>query len=982
MRVNAGRGGLALDNELIKGRSMSRFKSVLGISAATMTAVGGLSIVPVTGYAQIEEITVTTRKRTESLQDVPIAVDAITTEQIERQGLSELQELTRLSPSVQFDQSFGPADTRIAIRGLSNTRGRSNVAFLVDGIDVTTENLISAGSGLLANQRLLGDVERIEIVKGPQSALYGRAAFAGAISYITKEPGPELEGRFRVDGAEDGFLQVDGAFGGPVPGLEDTLGIRATGAWWTDDGSYTNSLSGTQLGGEEGWGAAVTAVFTPNDVIKFKGRVEYTDNDQDLRPVIRVGSGTAPGTLENYVLREYPQEAFAINPDTGAPALGAGSFTATGLLDFGQYCPDALKDPTRGPGYCFAESYGEVGNRKPAYSEDPSTGKDYEGTDTELFRASFLATIDMDWGTFTSNTGWTDYDAFDEYDQDYQAIGRPDTLKAAQQARTALATDQFSQELRFGSNFGGALQFTVGGFYWEEERQLADSNFIIACIENGKNAALPIGDPERVWPGAAVSGICDGVGGTITSWQERALDVFPCEYDPVTGLPLVDPNSPTGNCLKAPVTPAPWRADTEHWSVYVSFEWELSDAFKLTVENRTVWEDFDLLRPNVSSCTYLGAPFGLTPFIPLVAEADPVTNARDDIVCRNEQVQNPNLPAPALDPNGNDWFLIEGSEDSYFNTPSVKVEWTPTDDALIYFSWARGQKPGGINQLAAGGTTTNIDDERFDSEKVDAWEIGAKTSWELAGALQVNSSLFFNDYTDKQIGTQVVRERGDGALELQPRVVNASAAEVWGLELDVTWAPSFLEGLIVSAAYTYLDTEFVDFQDRTRSLARSAIAGNCTLVYVGDNDEIVEPGTGGTPFCQINLNGKRLERTPENAFVSQFQLTRPFFDQGFDWFVEFTANFEDERFLDADNFIKFDDYWIVDARAGIEGESWEFLVYVNNLLDDDTIRTGGSGPDFAEQVSELGFTAGLGVSHYFGVLPDPQIFGARLTIRF
>ncbi len=526
------------------------------------------------------------------------------------------------------------------------------------------------------------------------------------------------------------------------------------------------------------------------------------------------------------------------------------------------------------------------------------------------------------------------------------------------------------------------MQFTIGGFYWEEERKLSDLNFIISCIENGKNAGIPIGEPGRVWPGAAVSGICDGAGGTITSWQERALDIFPCEYDSVTGLPLVDPNSPTGNCVKAPRTPAPWRADTEHWSVYVSFEWELSDEFKLTFENRTVWEDFDLLRPNVSSCTNLGAPFGLVPFIPLVQEADPVTNARDDIVCRNEQVMNPNLPAPPLDPNGNDWFLIEGSEDSYFNTPSVKVEWTPTADSLIYFSWARGQKPGGINQLAAGGTTTTIDFERFDSEKVDAWEIGAKTSWELAGALQVNSSIFFNDYTDKQIGTQVVRERGDGALELQPRVVNASAAEVWGFELETTWAPSFLEGLVLSAAYTHLDSEFVDFQDRTRSLARAAIAGNCSLVYVGDNDEIVEPGTGGTPFCQIDLNGKQLERTPENAFVGQLQLTRPFFQQGFDWFFEVTASFEDERFLDPDNFIKFDDYWIVDARAGLEGESWEFLVYVNNLLDDDTIRTGGSGPDFAQQVTQLGFTAGLGVSHYFGVLPDPQIIGARMTFRF
>ena len=115
-----------------------------------------------------------------------------------------------------FDTGYNPTDTRVNIRGLSATRGRSNVAFLIDGIDVTTENVIAAGSGVLASRRLLNDVERIEVVKGTQSALYGRAAFSGAISYITKEPGDKLEGDLRLDARENGYLEMGGALGGPV----------------------------------------------------------------------------------------------------------------------------------------------------------------------------------------------------------------------------------------------------------------------------------------------------------------------------------------------------------------------------------------------------------------------------------------------------------------------------------------------------------------------------------------------------------------------------------------------------------------------------------------------------------------------------------------------------------------------------------------------------------------------------------------------
>ena len=205
------------------GGNMDFRNACTGIGAVAVAISPLLASFPISGWAQIEEIVVTSRKREESLQDVPFAVTAFTAEEIERKAIRDLSDLTKLSPSVVFDTSFGPADTRIAIRGLANTLGRSNVAFLVDGIDVTTENFIAPGSGLLANRRLLNDVERIEILKGPQSALYGRAAFNGAISYITKEPGDEFEGQVRIDAAENGFYQMDAAVGGPV--VRDVFGL-------------------------------------------------------------------------------------------------------------------------------------------------------------------------------------------------------------------------------------------------------------------------------------------------------------------------------------------------------------------------------------------------------------------------------------------------------------------------------------------------------------------------------------------------------------------------------------------------------------------------------------------------------------------------------------------------------------------------------------------------------------------------------------
>ena len=982
---------------------MTLLRAVISLGPAALLALPVFLTLPAAGWAQMEEIVVSTRRREESLQDVPIAVTAIGAEQIQRQNINSLEDIVKLSPSVQFDNSFGPADNRVTIRGLSNTRGRSNVAFLIDGIDVTTENLISAGSGLLANRRLLNDVERIELVKGPQSALYGRAAFSGALSYITKEPGPEPAGRLGIDFAEDGQQQIDFSYETPVKGLEDVLGIRASGVWWDEDGRFTNSISGNDVSGTDGFGGSLTAVFTPRDAIKIKARVEYTDEDYETRPVVRIGGGlpleliatpdasqdntwpatiippgdpgnengtvpiritqddfrldgngdpTIPGqdgfpdvSLNDYTCRDQGNE-FLLYPKSALDAdFGVGTtfgFTATGLADFG-------------PGFCLPTTYGTGNGRKVTQSENPFTGKDYAGTDQDTFRASLVASYDTDFGAFSWYSGWTDFNALDTYDQDYQAQGRPDTLLAGQQSRTRTDTDQFSTEIRFRSDLDGPLQYTLGGLYWQEDRSLLDQNWIILCAPvakvGGKYGTPRAGDLERE--------ICNGQNGTVASWQEYARLL------PVSGF-----NSTSG--FDDPfINGVTWEAETESWSVYGMLEWELAEQWKLTFETRYVEEDFTLLKPAKASCTSTGFSPGGN-LSPLENEDNLAANpAANEVACESERVLNDNIFEPPPIANGSDWRYLRGTESSSYSTPKVTLEWTPTDDSLLYFFYGQAQKPGGINQLAAGGFAESLEEARFDSEKLKAWELGLKASWEVAGFVQTNISGFFQDYTDKQLSTQVI-VNGTST----PRVLNASGAEVWGLETEITWQPSFVEGLRLFAAWTWLDAEYTDFVFESASVLRAAQAGTCDIVIVAEGT----PGEFTT--CRYDFAGNDLERTPEHSVVFQGNFTRQFFAADFDWFLDMNAIWNDERFVDENNSAKFEDYWLVDARLGLSAERWELIGYVENLFDDDTIRTGGTGPDFGTQVVETGFLAGFGATNFFGTLPDPRTVGVRASYRF
>ena len=243
---------------------------IVGISLAMLVAT------PISMAQVIEEITVTARKKSENLQDVPISVNVITSDILDRRSIRDLNDVTKLDPSLIFDKGFAPDDIGVVVRGIDNGRGRPVVATIIDGVDISSEALATAGASQLISPTLI-DIERIEIVKGPQIALYGRTAFAGAISYVTKGASEELEINTSVEVAQDGFHEARISASGPA---SDNLGIRFNALTWSFDGFHENTVTGNKVGGGEGHSASILFDWNPvgNEKLSIRTRIDTIED--------------------------------------------------------------------------------------------------------------------------------------------------------------------------------------------------------------------------------------------------------------------------------------------------------------------------------------------------------------------------------------------------------------------------------------------------------------------------------------------------------------------------------------------------------------------------------------------------------------------------------------------------------------------------------------------------------------------------------
>jgi iron complex outermembrane receptor protein len=257
----------------------------LGYAVVAAVALPFVSLVANAQSQAIEEILVTARKRAESLEDIPVSATVFTADDIQSAGIRTPQDFIDLTPNVTLVQTQNQGNAFINIRGVSQARNSEmSAAVLVDGV-------------LMANpaqfNQVLYDVEQIEVLRGPQGALYGRNAIGGAITIVTKQPTDEFEGQIEASGDSGPGYGMRGAISGPV-GNSDTLKFRAAASYSDTDGFIKNRFLGGEADPYEDFSGRLTLLWQPNE--QFRADLRYSISQVDTQALYFVIDAEADDT--------------------------------------------------------------------------------------------------------------------------------------------------------------------------------------------------------------------------------------------------------------------------------------------------------------------------------------------------------------------------------------------------------------------------------------------------------------------------------------------------------------------------------------------------------------------------------------------------------------------------------------------------------------------------------------------------------------
>jgi iron complex outermembrane receptor protein len=350
---------------------------------------------------QLEEVIVTANKREQNVQDVPMAITAMSRTFLEDNGISNVEDLAKMVPSVQFSTASDPSTTVIRVRGVGTAvlgiSVESNVSVVVDNVPLARTEMTNFE---------FADLERIEVLRGPQGTLFGKNSTAGLIHVISRDPSPEFEAF--VKGSAETYETFPGGTVGSHYGvsgpLTDTLGGRLTGFVKRTEGFYVDILNDNRTGpNSDSWGARGKLMWTPSEDIVV--RLNYETN--------RLHGATTPITFRS------------ANPDKAAESPEV------------PYGPESRSTKT--------------------------FGNDRSDTRSDGY------TLSADWTLgqviLTSVTGWRDYslrNLISLPDLEGDSVDVTDL----NEFRT---TTTFTQELRLAPSEPGALDWTIGALWFDNK---------------------------------------------------------------------------------------------------------------------------------------------------------------------------------------------------------------------------------------------------------------------------------------------------------------------------------------------------------------------------------------------------------------------------------------------------------------------------------------------------------------------------------
>ena len=403
----------------------SVLKGVLAASALTM----GLDAVA-QQRGGLEEVVVTARKIEESLQEVPISVTAFTSAELDERGLDDVYKLSQFTPGFTFEKlnRFGVqgGGSRPVIRGMSQILGEANASVFVDGLQYT-DSILSFPFDI---------VERVEVIKGPQAALFGRATFAGAINLITKTGSNEQENKISTRIADYSDYQVNLLSRGPIK--EDKIFYMVHARYYESGGMYRNSVDNQRIGGEKSANFNASLEFRPTDTFTARLNAGFGRDDDDAAAI----------TLQDRTYNNC-------------------------FLDVArQY-------------YC-----GEV-NPKIESEQNLELFGDSIGVDKDAIRLSAQLDWDLENFSITSNTGY--FNAEQTYGYDVDLTSNSTALGGTFNRIAVSDREEISTELLFQSNSDDSRwRWLAGVYYYQSRRKFREDRISPpaapgATVDNGED---------------------------------------------------------------------------------------------------------------------------------------------------------------------------------------------------------------------------------------------------------------------------------------------------------------------------------------------------------------------------------------------------------------------------------------------------------------------------------------------------------------